>query len=48
MLKNAINSKSFKLDKHNQNDFKRFIKSTNITDDGEIQQKNAISLHNQK
>ena len=43
--KNAINSKSFKLDKHNQNDFKRFIKSTNITDDGEIADKKVYTLN---
>ena len=42
--KNAINSKNFKLDKHNQNDFKRFIKSTNVTKDGEIANKKVYTI----
>ena len=43
--RNAINSKNFKLDKHNQNDFKRFIKSTNITNDGEIADKKIYTIN---
>lgn len=45
--KNAINTKSFKLDKCNQNDFKRFIKRTNITSDGEIAEKKILSINNE-
>ena len=41
----AISNKSFKLDKCNQNDFKRFIKKTNITNDGEIAEKKVLSLN---
>ncbi len=41
----AIDNKSFKLDKCNQNDFKRFIKKTNITKDGEIAKKKILSLN---
>ena len=41
----AIASKSFKLDKCNQNDFKRFLKKTNITQDGEIAEKKVLSLN---
>lgn len=41
----AISNKSFKLDKCNQNDFKRFIKKTNITPDGEIAEKKILSLN---
>ena len=41
----AIANKSFKLDKCNQNDFKRFIKKTNITKDGEIAEKKVLSLN---
>ena len=41
----AIANKSFKLDKCNQNDFKRFIKKTNITSDGEIAEKKVLSLN---
>lgn len=42
----ALANKSFKLDKCNQNDFKRFIKKTNITDDGEIAEKKVLTLNN--
>lgn len=45
--KNAINTKTFKLDKCNQNDYKRFIKKTNITTDGEIAEKKILSINNQ-
>ena len=41
----AIADKSFKLDKYNQNDFKRFIKKTNITKDGEVAEKKVLSLN---
>ena len=41
----AIANKSFKLDKCNQNDFKRFIKKTNVTNDGEIAKKKVLSLN---
>ena len=41
----AIANKSFKLDKCNQNDFKRFVKKTNITQDGEIAEKKILSLN---
>ena len=41
----AIAKKSFKLDKCNQNDFKRFIKKTNITKDGEVAEKKVLSLN---
>lgn len=43
---NALNTKSFKLDKCTQNDYKRFITKTNITDDGEIAEKKVLSLNN--
>ena len=41
----AINTKGFKLDKNNQNDFKRFITKTNITNDGEIADKKIFSIN---
>ena len=41
----AIANKSFKLDKYNQNDFKRFIKKTNITTDGEIAENKVFTLN---
>ena len=41
----AIANKTFKLDKCNQNDFKRFIKKTNITKDGEVAEKKVLSLN---
>ena len=41
----SIANKSFKLDKCNQNDFKRFIKKTNITKDGEVAEKKVLSLN---
>ena len=41
----AIANKSFKLDKCKQNDFKRFIKKTNITKEGEIAEKKILSLN---
>ena len=41
----AIANKTFRLDKCNQYDFKRFIMKTNITEDGEIAEKKIISLN---
>ena len=41
----AINTKSFKIDKVNQNDYKRFISKTNITPDGEIAEKRVLSIN---
>jgi transposase len=41
----AMENKSFKLDKVNQNDFKRFITKTSITNDGEIAEKKILSLN---
>ena len=41
----AINTKGFKFDKKNQNDFKRFITKINITDDGEIASKKIFSIN---
>ena len=43
--KNAISTKTFKLDKCNQNDYKRFIKRTNITTEGEIAEKRLLSIN---
>ena len=40
----AIENKNFKLDKRKQTDFKRFIKQTNITSDGEIANKGILSI----
>lgn len=45
--RNAISTKTFKLDKCNQNDFKRFIKRTNITTEGEIAEKKILSINNE-
>ena len=45
--KKAINTKGFKLEKCNQNDYKRLITKTSITDDGEIAEKKILSI-NQK
>lgn len=41
----AIKTKSFKLDKVNQNDFKRFITKTSVTENGEIAEKKILSLN---
>lgn len=41
----AINTKGIKIDKKNQNDFKRFITKINITDDGEIASKKIFSIN---
>lgn len=40
----AMKDKDFKLEKRKQTDFKRFIKSTNITTDGEIANKKIYTL----
>ena len=45
--KNAITTKTFKLDKCNQNDYKRFIRRTNITTEGEIAEKKTLSINNE-
>ena len=42
--KKAIENKNFKLDKCKQTDFKRFIKQTNITSDGEIADRGILSI----
>ena len=47
LAKNAITTKNFKLDKCNQNDYKRFIKRTNITAEGEIAEKKILSINNE-
>ena len=41
----ALATKNFKLDKCNQNDFKRFIKRTNITTEGEIAENKILSIN---
>ena len=41
----SMTNKNFKLDRCNQNDFKRFIKKTNITNDGEIAEKKVLTLN---
>lgn len=43
--KKAIESKSIKLDKCNQNDYKRFVAKTSITKDGEIAEDKILSLN---
>ena len=41
----AMENKYFKLDKINQNDFKRFITKTSVTKDGEVAEKKILSLN---
>ena len=41
----AMNNKNFKLEKYNQNDYKRFITKTVITKDGEVANKKVLSLN---
>ena len=41
----ALNSKNLKLDKVNQNDYKRFITTTNITEDGEIAERKVYTIN---
>lgn len=43
--KNAIATKSIKLDKFNQNDYKRFVSKTNVTEDGEVAEKKILSIN---
>lgn len=43
--KQAIEKNNIKLDKYNQNDYKRFVNKTNITKDGEIAEKKVLSLN---
>lgn len=40
----AIDTKSLKLDTSNQNDYKRFVKKTSVTSDGEIAEKKIYSI----
>ena len=40
----CINNKSFKLEKHSPTDFKRFIKKTSVTSNGEIANKKVLTL----
>ena len=41
----AMNNKNFKLEKCNQNDYKRFITQTAVTKDGEVADNNVLSLN---
>lgn len=43
----AIQNKNIKIDKCNQNDYKRFILKTNVTDDGEVAENKVFTI-NQK
>lgn len=45
---NAMDKGTLKLDKCNQNDYKRFIRKTPITQEGEIANKNIFSLNTQQ
>ena len=44
----AIDGKSLKLDKFNQNDYKRFVKKTSVTKDGEIAEDKVYSINNEQ
>lgn len=46
--KQAIEKNSIKLDKCNQNDYKRFVNKTNITKDGEIANTKILSLNTEQ
>ena len=46
--KKAIENNNIKLDKCNQNDYKRFVTRTNITNDGEIAEKKILSLNTEQ
>lgn len=46
--KQAIKNNSIKLDKCNQNDYKRFVNKTNITKDGEIANTKILSLNTEQ
>lgn len=41
----AMNNKNFKLEKCNQNDYKRFITKTAVTKDGEVADNNVLSIN---
>ena len=41
----AMNNKNFKLEKCNQNDYKRFITKTAVAKDGEVADNNVLSLN---
>lgn len=43
--KKAISLKSFKFDRYNQNDIRRLVKITKITSDGEVADKQSLSLN---
>ena len=43
--KQAIEKNSIKLDKCNQNDYRRFVSKTNITKDGEVAENRVLSLN---
>lgn len=43
--RNLLNKKNIKLDKVNQNDYKRFIKRTNITKEGEIAKNKVYTIN---
>lgn len=44
----ALQNKNFKLDKNNQNDYKRFITRTAITEDGEIAEKKVLTINQEQ
>ena len=44
-VEKAIKTNSIKLDKFNQNDYKRLVTKTNVTKDGEIAEKKILSLN---
>lgn len=44
----AIDGKSLKLDKFDQNDYKRFVKKTSVTKDGEIAEDKIYSINNEQ
>ena len=46
--KYAIENNSVKLDKCNQNDYKRFVNKTNVTKDGEIAENKILSLNTEQ
>ena len=43
--KKAIQNKNIKIDKCNQNDYKRFILKTNVTDDGEVAENHVFTIN---
>lgn len=44
-VRNLLNNKSLKLDKVNQNDYKRFIKKINVTKEGEIAENKVYTIN---